>query len=148
MWEKLAFPFWKRGLSGALRWVPTSWQLSRCLGPLDGVRVGCKPTRIGGVEKGEGKLKSGLNYFLLSPQQQRRRGTSYKPPMGTRTVQNRRVLLAAYRGQQCHLPAGKPPLTVQLWCKDAQDHHLHGVGHLQGGNKRHETRMLSGAGDI
>lgn len=63
-------------------------------------------------------------------------GTSHRAPQRGRTARNQptgeRGPGAAYRGQQRHLPAGEPPLAVQLGRQDAQDHHLHGIGHLRG----------------
>ena len=53
----------------------------------------------------------------------------------------------AYRGQQRNLPAGESPLAVQLGSQDTQDHHFHGVGHLQGGSNHGEPSPgLPGAG--
>ena len=76
----------------------------------------------------------------------RKWGASYRtpPPPGTRT--ERKGCWAAYRGQQRHLPAGQPPLTVQLRRQDAQDHHLHGVGHLQGASKHVRPGCCPGRG--
>lgn len=38
--------------------------------------------------------------------------------------------LVTYRCDQGHLVARQPPLAVQLWRQDAEDHHLHGVSDL------------------